>query len=177
MDHGPSSQWPFFKAASRESLDDLSEETNRLLITEQFDRKQDKTLASTRLLCRNAAQILKRKDSSGMILRDGNIKKADYTFAFRLVHVSLKPGGNCFELNTVAGPVGKYDLSQLSVQHKKLNFILANLKESLSKSFSVISELPSLSINSSYGELLCGVKEIVTLSIATGSQTIKKVRS
>lgn len=161
-------------AASRESLDDLSEETNRLLITEQFDRKQDKTLASTRLLCRNAAQILKRKDSSGMILRDGNIKKADYTFAFRLVHVSLKPGGNCFELNTVAGPVGKYDLSQLSVQHKKLNFILANLKESLSKSFSVISELPSLSINSSYGELLCGVKEIVTLSIATGSQTIKK---
>eukprot|EP00094_Tigriopus_californicus_P010596 TCALIF_10222-PA protein Name:"Similar to TRAPPC10 Trafficking protein particle complex subunit 10 (Homo sapiens)" AED:0.34 eAED:0.37 QI:23/0/0/0.54/1/0.90/11/0/941 len=161
-------------AASQESLNDLSEESHRLVIMEQFDRKQDKTLAATRLLCRNAAQVLKRKDSSGMILRDGNIKKSDFTFAFRLTQVSLKPGRNRFELNTVAGPVGKYDLSQLSVQHKKLNFIVANLKESLSKSFSVISELPSMNINTSLGELLCGVKEIVTLSIATGSQTIQK---
>ena len=60
------------------------------MIVEQFDYKQDKNLGSSRILCRNAMQVLKRKDSSGMILRDGNVKKGDYTYAFSARDCVLK---------------------------------------------------------------------------------------
>ena len=37
---------------------------------EQLDYKQDKSLCSARLVCRNSSKVLRRKDSSGSMLRD-----------------------------------------------------------------------------------------------------------
>ena len=51
----------------------------RLEMCEHFDYKQDKSLASVRLVCKNAARMLKRKDSSGTFLKEGLVKKTDFT--------------------------------------------------------------------------------------------------
>ena len=52
----------------------------RLEFYEHFDYKQDKSLSSVRLVCKNATKVLKRKDSSGSILKDGYVKKSDFTW-------------------------------------------------------------------------------------------------
>ena len=39
---------------------------------EQLNYKQDKSLCATRLVCRNSNNMLKRKASSGIILRDAS---------------------------------------------------------------------------------------------------------
>ena len=54
----------------------------RLEFYEHFDYKQDKSLSSVRLVCKNATKVLKRKDSSGSILKDGYVKKSDFTWVF-----------------------------------------------------------------------------------------------
>ena len=50
----------------------------RLEFFEHFDYKQDKTLSSVRLVCKNATKVLKRKDSSGSILKDGLVQRSDF---------------------------------------------------------------------------------------------------
>ncbi len=51
----------------------------RLELYEHFDYKQDSSLSSVRLMCRNASRVLRRKDSSGSILKDGQVKRSDFT--------------------------------------------------------------------------------------------------
>ena len=41
-----------------------------------------------RIVCRNANKLLKRKDSSGTILKDGQLKPADYSKSLAVVNVS-----------------------------------------------------------------------------------------
>ena len=54
-------------------------EDGRLDIVEQLDYKQDKSLCAARLVCRNPGKVLRRKDSSGSILKEGQLARADYT--------------------------------------------------------------------------------------------------
>ena len=42
-----------------------------------------------RLVCRNATKLLKRKDSSGAILKDGQLKPADYSHSLSLKNVRI----------------------------------------------------------------------------------------
>ena len=50
-------------------------------------------MSAARIVCRNAGQILRRKDSSGAILKDGQARKAEFQHAFRAKQeVVLKPG-------------------------------------------------------------------------------------
>ena len=58
------------------SEDQLGE--NRLEFHEQVEYKQDKSLSAVKLVCKNAAKVLKRKDSSGSILKEGQVKKSDF---------------------------------------------------------------------------------------------------
>ena len=57
----------------------IKADENRLEFHEQVEYKQDKSLSSVKLVCKNAAKVLKRKDSSGSILKDGQVKKSDFT--------------------------------------------------------------------------------------------------
>ena len=41
-----------------------------------------------RIVCRNATKVLKRKDSSGSILKDGQLRLADYTHSLYSGNVS-----------------------------------------------------------------------------------------
>ncbi len=85
------------------------DDERRLVIAEQFDFKQDKSLSSVRLVCHNASAILKRKDSSGSILRDGSAKKGSflYKMATSPGPVTIQPGLNSIVLETAAGPVAR----------------------------------------------------------------------
>ena len=53
----------------------------RLEFYEHVDYKQDKSLSSVRLVCKNATKVLRRKDSSGCMLKDGfgSIHRSDFT--------------------------------------------------------------------------------------------------
>jgi hypothetical protein len=62
-----------------DTLDEASADGNRLEMCEHFDYKQDKSLACVRLVCKNASRVLKRKDSSGTFLKEGYVKKSDFT--------------------------------------------------------------------------------------------------
>ena len=54
-------------------------EDGRLDIVEQLDYKQDKSLCAARLVCRNPGRVLRRKDSSGSILKESQLTRADFT--------------------------------------------------------------------------------------------------
>ena len=65
------------KEETEEEGEDMEE--GRLDIVEQLDYKQDKSLCAARLVCRNPGKVLRRKDSSGSILKEGQLTRADYT--------------------------------------------------------------------------------------------------
>ena len=65
--------------------DPCSIEPNRLDIVEQLDYKQDKSLFCARLVCKNVNKVLKRKDSSGTILKDGQLKRGDYSASLEVI--------------------------------------------------------------------------------------------
>ena len=50
-----------------------------------------------RLVCRNATKLLKRKDSSGAILKDGQLKPADYSHSLSLQNVRFSQTA-CFKI-------------------------------------------------------------------------------
>ncbi len=48
-----------------------------------MDYKQDRSLSASRLVCKDASLVLRRKDSSGTILRDGAARRSsDFDRAF-----------------------------------------------------------------------------------------------
>ena len=67
--------------SQKEEVEEEGEEMEdgRLDIVEQLDYKQDKSLCAARLVCRNPGKVLRRKDSSGSILKEGQLTRADYT--------------------------------------------------------------------------------------------------
>ena len=67
-------------------------EDGRLDIVEQLDYKQDKSLCAARLVCRNPGKVLRRKDSSGSILKEGQLARADYTGGPNRLHMHINLG-------------------------------------------------------------------------------------
>ena len=105
-----------------------------LKLREIRDYKQDRSLSAVRLVCRNSAFVLRRKDSTGSMLSSSSndtcqdITKSDFKYAFtnklNAVEkneadedniISLNPGRNRINLTTRAGDVGEYSINQLSV--------------------------------------------------------------
>ena len=84
------------------------DDERRLVIAEQFDFKQDKSLSAVRFVCKNATAILKRRDSSGSILRDGSAKKGSFMYNLSSsAPVTLSPGYNTVVVEAKAGRVGR----------------------------------------------------------------------
>lgn len=86
------------------------DDERRLVIAEQFDFKQDKSLSAVRFVCKNAGAILKRRDSSGSILRDGSAKKGSFLYSLSSAGgpVTLRPGYNTVVVEAAAGRVGRF---------------------------------------------------------------------
>ena len=64
-----------------------------------------------RFVCKNAGAILKRRDSSGSILRDGSAKKGSFMHSLSRNKggpVTLRPGYNTVVVEAAAGPVGRW---------------------------------------------------------------------
>ena len=106
-----------------EGEDPSSVEPNKLDIVEQLDYKQDKSLFCARLVCRNANKVLRRKDSSGTILKDGQLKRGDYSSCLSVDHLVLEPGTSKYLVKATAGTEGKYTMTQMSIQLKQLDFL------------------------------------------------------
>ena len=71
------------------------DDEDQLDMVEQLDYKQDKSLCSARLVCRNTNKVLTRKDSSGSMLRDlTQQQKADYSTCLETGDIMLEPGDN-----------------------------------------------------------------------------------
>ena len=141
--------------SSNDNLSDQGTESDKwveaLKLREIRDYKQDRNLSAVRLVCRNSAFILRRKDSTGSMLSSGStdnypdIAKSDFKYAFSTEPIlsekgdmdqivpsnviALNPGRNRVNLTTVAGAIGEYSLRQLSIIafENKLE-VLTNLK-------------------------------------------------
>ena len=98
--------------------------------------------------------------------------------------ITLRPGLNQLSLTTTAGPVGKYDLNQLSVRVKDRRLRLLSGSKAANKnvSYVVTSENPtvflekSVVVDTAPSELLAGVEQEINLAVYTGSQNVQEVR-
>jgi len=143
----------------------------KLDIVEQLDYKQDKSLCAARLVCRNSNNVLKRKDSSGSILRDASqLQRGDYSLCLEKDNVLLEPGTHTYKVDTVASQEGKYMMTQMSVQMQQLDLI-HNI--GTQASFNVTSSPPVISLNRERSELFAGLECPMVLSILTGSKTVE----
>lgn len=139
---------------------------------EQLDYKQDKSLCSARLVCRNSNKVLRRKDSSGNMLRDlSNLNRANFNICLESLDTSLQPGLNTINMTAVAGGEGTYSLVQLStnIHHMEL------LQDIVSSGplFSVVSSQPVISLNRDTTELFAGLENSLVLTVETGSRLVE----
>ena len=143
-------------------------EDGRLDIVEQLDYKQDKSLCAARLVCRNPDKVLRRKDSSGSILKEvGQVRRGDYTVSIGTDEVEVMPGTHTYRVHTVAGEEGKYELRQLSLRLQQLDF-LTELPPHKSP-FTVTSMRPAVALIRTGEELYAGLENKMVLSVHTGS--------
>lgn len=107
----------------------------RLRLKEVREIRQDRSLNSVRIVCRNAEELLTRKDSAGSALlqspphglsRNSSTssepsgpvqapQKDECAFSLGSGTTPINPGANRIVLRTIAGPVGSYNLARLSV--------------------------------------------------------------
>ena len=96
--------------------------------------------------------------------------------------MTLRPGLNTVTLATKSGPVGKYDLNQLSISvlDRPLRLLSGNKTSNKNASFCVTSENPSVFLDyekiTASKELLAGVEQEIVLAVYTGSHNIEEVR-
>jgi len=142
----------------------------KLDMVEQLDYKQDKSLCAARLVCRNSNSVLKRKDSSGSILRDATqLQKGDFSLCLEVDNILIEPGTHNYKVNTMAGQEGKYIMTQMSAQMQQLDFMHSIDSQA---SFTVTSSPPIISLNRDSKELYAGVENLMVLNVWTGSKTV-----
>jgi len=150
-----------------------STEDDQLDIIEQLDYKQDKSLCSARLVCRNTSKALTRKDSSGSMLRDlSSQHKSEYVNCIAAENIVLEPGDNTIELHGVAGTEGKYSMVQMSVKIERAEFLCDIIGSGSSQLYYVISTPPTLALSRHERELYAGLDNCLQLNVETGSQVI-----
>lgn len=98
---------------------DLPEDTGRLVLVESLEYKQDRSLQCARIVCKNAVKVLKRKDSSGTILKDGQLKLADYSSCLRAANLEIRPGLQTVQLVATAGQQGQYSVTQVAPRYSQ----------------------------------------------------------
>ena len=128
------------------------------------------------------------RDSSGSILRDGSAKKGSFMYSLNSSEpVTLRPGYNTVAVEAPAGHVGRYEVSQMSLQAGeagRLDFVLDARCLRTEASFDVVSEAPAVSVvpgghggaGGGGGELVAGLEQEVRLVLTTGSRHIQEVR-
>eukprot|EP00092_Neocalanus_flemingeri_P030096 GFUD01032674.1.p1 GENE.GFUD01032674.1~~GFUD01032674.1.p1 ORF type:complete len:1160 (-),score=402.30 GFUD01032674.1:238-3717(-) len=143
----------------------------KLDMVEQLDYKQDKSLCAARLVCRNSNRVLKRKDSSGSILRDASqLQRGDFSLCLEKDNLLLEPGTHTYKVETVASQEGKYIMTQMSAKLQQLDLIHNICTIS---SFTVTSSPPTISLNRESKELFAGLESTMVLSVSTGSKTVE----
>ena len=146
---------------------------DQLDMVEQLDYKQDKSLCSARLVCRNSNKVLRRKDSSGSMLRDlTNLHLANYQICLEALEASLEPGENTLTMTAVAGEEGNYSLVQLST-----NILGMELLQDVTTTgplFRVVSSQPVISLNRDSRELFAGMDNVLVLTVETGSRVVEE---
>lgn len=94
-----------------------------------MDIREDRSLSAARLVCVNSGHLLKRKDSSGAILKDGGSYASKINTQFGLFNVEevvLNPGneGNKIKVRGKLGDVGTYKVVQLAVKVRVTYFFV-----------------------------------------------------
>ena len=147
-------------------------EGDLLDMVEQLDYKQDKSLCSARLVCRNTYKVLKRKDSSGSMLRDaGQLQRGDYTQAVWAESVVLEPGTNTVTLETEAGAeTGDYTMVQMALRVPGGEALLE--PRAGVRLYSVATTAPAVSLDKEARELYAGLDNTLLLRVHTGSQLV-----
>jgi len=161
----------FSMGDEEDDCDEVWRDTGRPQLLEKLEYKQDKSLCAARIVCRNATKLLKRKDSSGTILKDGQLKPADYTHSLQIDNVLIEPGINKYEMEGLAGKKGVYTLNQMSLHMKQLN-LLQNIPLP-TPAFTVTTEEPVIILNKGEGELYAGIENKLSLSIFSGSESVE----
>ena len=155
-----------------DTTDVTNGDDDQLDIVEQLDYKQDKSLCSARLVCRNTLKVLKRKDSSGSMLRDlSQQQKSDYQFSLSADSVTLSPGVNNVKVETVAGAEGQYTMTQMSVMIQGVEFLYDIT--GTCPLYQVIMCPPVISVNKDVRQLFAGLDNDLILTVSTGSQVVK----
>jgi len=147
------------------------DEYGKLDMVEQLDYKQDKSLCAARLVCKNSDKVLKRKDSSGSILKDASqLQKGDFTLCLEESNLVLEPGVHTYKVATVASKEGKYMMTQMSAQIHQLDLIHNIGTQSF---FTVTSSPPVITLNRVSKELYAGLENSMVLNVFTGSKTVQ----
>ncbi|XP_040580645.1 trafficking protein particle complex subunit 10 [Lepeophtheirus salmonis] len=144
---------------------DFEKRTTRdfLDIRQELDSNQDRTFNSARLVCENINRILRRKDSSGYILKDGcSVEKSISEYRFVCSNVLITKGLNTVILSTVVpNKVGTYTCKQQSIAIGGVEFI-SEIEES--ESFTSVYEEPEVSLVP-LSRLLIGCEQTINLII------------
>lgn len=142
-----------------------------LQLTIEYDYKQDGSLDSSGIICKNTQQFLQRRDSHNA-LREKQLEGSNDKLCFAVLNVDLRNGENQITLKTKTEEAGMFILQQLSIEWGNIHFILPQIIPCIS--FKVISEPANIKLHSKQGGLLAGVEQTLILSISSGSNHISE---
>ncbi|XP_067119676.1 trafficking protein particle complex subunit 10-like, partial [Centruroides vittatus] len=143
-----------------------------LQLTIEYDYKQDGTLDSSGIICKNTQQFLQRRDSHNTLREKELEKKHDDDLNFVITNVDLNNGENKIKLKTKIEKAGVFVLQQLNIEWGNIHFILSRIMPYMT--FKVIYEPANIKLHSKQGGLLAGVEQTLILSISSGSNFISE---
>ncbi|XP_023236567.1 trafficking protein particle complex subunit 10-like [Centruroides sculpturatus] len=169
---GSKSLTPSPTSPTCEMLRDEIHAFSPLQLTIEYDYKQDGTLDSSGIICKNTQQFLQRRDSHNTLREKELEKKYDDDLNFVITNVDLINGENKIKLKTKIEKAGVFVLQQLNIEWGNIHFILSRIMPYMT--FKVIYEPANIKLHSKQGGLLAGVEQTLILSISSGSNFISE---
>lgn len=122
------------------------------------------------ILCKNQHQVLKRRDSQGF-QKEREIAEEESGLHFKANNVKLVPGQNVISVTVKITEPGLYSFNRMWMEWGNIQFILTHLSSPLS--FTVVEELPTVSLKPIHGDLVAGIEQQLMLSVSSGSNCIE----
>ncbi|KAG1691507.1 Trafficking protein particle complex subunit 10 [Nymphon striatum] len=144
---------------------------NRLNLYEKFEYKQDHSLNSSSIQCRNSDTVLSHSDSHHWLMKAREPVKEPVQLSMDAQNVCLAPGINEIKLSVEAGDPGVYSLTQLVIKSHNMEFIETNIYPTCS--YQVIMQQPSMQLLPIKSGLLACVDQNIKLLLDSGSSTLE----
>ncbi|XP_020338243.1 trafficking protein particle complex subunit 10-like [Oncorhynchus kisutch] len=150
-----------------------------LELYEMQDRSpSDSSLTSTGVVCKNMHLLLRRHDSSASLdtptagALPAAVAVDDGAQMLRARDITLQPGDNSILFTAPTGEPGSYTLRQLCGSVGRVQFVQSHIYPVVQ--YEVYSQEPQLTIEPLSDNLLAGIPQKVTFTIATGHYSVKK---